>query len=224
MKRNRLLFALLAGVALITAGVIYASDHIDAPNVKNKTTDITDLYAFQSTDNANNLVFVLNTQGLLSPAATATAKFDENTLIQLNIDNTGDAVEDLVIQCKYNASTKKMEVYGPIKPSATGLRSKIEGHMTASVDVTPYNASTPISATGSTGVKVFAGPRDDPFFFDLNQYHKILAGTASGFANPGSDAFAGTNVMSVVLEVPKALLNAPSSGNLNVWLTTRSKE
>ena len=69
---------------------------------------------------------------------------------------------------------------------------------------------------------VFAGPRDDPFFFDLDQYHAILAGKAPGFNNPGKDAFAGTNVMSVVVEVPKKLLN--STGKINVWLTTKKKE
>ena len=69
---------------------------------------------------------------------------------------------------------------------------------------------------------VFAGPRDDPFFFDLNQYHAILAGMASGFNNPGKDAFAGTNVMSVVVEVPKNCSN--STGKINVWLTTKKKD
>jgi hypothetical protein len=34
---------------------------------------------------------------LLSPNATAAA-FNENVMIEINIDNTGDNVEDLVIQ------------------------------------------------------------------------------------------------------------------------------
>ena len=71
-------------------------------------------------------------------------------------------------------------------------------------------------------MKVFAGPRDDPFFFDLNQYKKIIAGTATGFNNPGSDAFAGTNVLSLIVEVPKTMLNA-KNGKLNVWLETKKK-
>jgi hypothetical protein len=70
---------------------------------------------------------------------------------------------------------------------------------------------------------VFAGPRDDPFFFDLNQYHKILAGTATGFNNPGTDAFAGTNVLAVVVEVPKSLLGNPTGGKFNVWAQTKKK-
>ncbi|HWH62350.1 MAG TPA: DUF4331 family protein, partial [Ginsengibacter sp.] len=71
------------------------------------------------------------------------------------------------------------------------------------------------------GFSVFAGPRDDPFFFDLDQYHAILAGTATGFRTPGVDAFAGTNVMSVVVEIPKAALGG--SGKINVWLETKKK-
>jgi hypothetical protein len=111
-------------------------------------------------------------------------------------------------------------VYGPVVPSATGTKSKLEGNVTADVAVTAYG-STAVTATGATGIKVFAGPRDDPFFFDLNRYKAILAGTATAFANPGTDTFAGTNVMSVVVEVPKSLIGA--SGPINVWLETKKK-
>ncbi len=217
MKQKKLV--LIVGVAIATSigGFLLASDHIDAPAVKNQTTDITDLYVFNGAD-TNNLVFVANTQGLLTPASTAAAAFDPNTLIQINIDNNGDNVEDEVIQAIYSGTS--MNFYGPVKPSMTGSRSKLEGAVTASVAVTAYGAA-PVTAASASGIKVFAGPRDDPFFFDLDQYHAILAGKAPGFNNPGKDAFAGTNVMSVVVEVPKKLLN--STGKINVWLTTRKK-
>ena len=217
MKQKKLV--LIVGVAIATTigGFLLASDHIDAPAVKNQTTDITDLYVFNGAD-TNNLVFVANTQGLLTPASTAAAAFDPNTLIQINIDNNGDNVEDEVIQAIYSGTS--MNFYGPVKPSMTGIRSKLEGAVTASVAVTAYGAA-PVTGSGASGIKVFAGPRDDPFFFDLDQYHAILAGKAPGFNNPGKDAFAGTNVMSIVVEVPKKLLN--STGKINVWLTTRKK-
>ena len=71
-------------------------------------------------------------------------------------------------------------------------------------------------------MKFFAGPRDDPFFFDLGQFKAILGGTASGFNNPGTDTFAGTNVLSLVVEVPKAMLG--TSSTLNVWAETKKKQ
>lgn len=219
MKRKKLLLTTLVAALLVTGGIIYAADHIDTPAVTNQPSDITDLYVFRGAD-ANNLVFVANSQGLMSPTASATAKFDENTVLEFNIDKNGDNVEDLVIQCKYDAASNKMQVYGPVAPTATGTKSKLEGSVTADVTVTPYGSAA-VTNTGATGIKVFAGPRDDPFFFDLNKYKAILAGTASGFANPGTDTFAGTNVMSVVVEVPKSLIGA--TGNINVWLETKKK-
>ncbi len=218
MKTTKIVLTTLVAVAISVGGILLASDHNDAPAVKNQTTDITDLYVFAGAD-TNNLVFVANTQGLIAPASTAAAAFDPNVLIQINIDNNGDNVEDLVIQAIY--SNGKMNFYGPVPPSMTGLQSKLEGVITVSVPVTPYGAASPVTATSNSGIQVFAGPRDDPFFFDLNQYHAILAGTAMGFNNPGTDTFAGTNVMSVVVEVPKKLLN--STGKINVWLTTKKK-
>jgi hypothetical protein len=217
MKHKKPAFILLTAIAVTIGGFLLASDHIDAPAVKNQSSDITDLYVFNGAD-TNNLVFIANTQGLLAPANTAAASFDPNMLIQFSIDNNGDNVEDLVIQAIY--ANGKMNFYGPVKPTVTGARSQLEGAITASVDVTTYGAS-PIITTTTSGIMAFAGSRDDPFFFDLNQYHAILAGTASGFNNPGSDAFAGTNVLSTVIEVPKAMLN--STGKINVWLTTRKK-
>jgi hypothetical protein len=216
MTRKKVLLTLTAS-AFVAGGLLFAADHIDSPAVTNQSTDITDIYVFRGADQ-NNLVFVANTQGLLSPGATAGAKFDENTLIEFNIDNNGDNVEDLVIQGLYAGG--KMKVYGPVKPSETGNRSKTEGSPSVEVAVTPYGGAA-ITAAGA-GITVFAGPRDDPFYFDLNQFKKIIAGQATSFNNPGTDAFAGTNVLSFVVEVPKSMLNA-STGKLNVWVETKKK-
>jgi hypothetical protein len=220
MKRKKLLLAAIGLSVFITGGIIYAADHIDSPAVTNQKTDITDLYVFRAQDQSK-LVFVANTQGLLSPANTAAAKFDENTLIEFNIDNNQDNVEDLVIQCKYNAASNSMQVFGPIAPAQKGTRSKIEGSVTAQVVITAHNAANATTATGTSGVKVFAGPRDDPFFFDLDRFKMVIAGQAPGFNNPGTDTFKGTNVLSVVVEVPKSLLGG--SGSINVWLETKKK-
>lgn len=219
MKRKKLLLTAMIAATLITGGILIAADHIDTPAVTGQSTDITDLYVFRAQD-VNNLVFVANTQGLLSPGSTAAAKFDENTVIEFNIDNNADNVEDLVIQCKYDAATNSMQVYGPVVPSEKGTRSKLEGNVTASAAVTAYGSAA-VTGTGANGVKVFAGPRDDPFFFDLNQYKAILSGAAGGFNNPGADTFAGTNVLSIVVEVPKTLLN--STGSINVWVESKKK-
>ena len=222
--KKKILFGALLGIALVV-GIIYAADHIDAPAVTGAGNvslgnDITDVYALQSPADNSKMVFILNVEGLMSPAVSATASFPSNVMYEINIDNTGDKVEDLVIQCL--VQNGKMRVYGPVAPASTGTTSTVVTSGAATeVAVTPYSAATPNIASNANGIKIFAGPRDDPFFFDLVRFKAIIAGTATSFNNPGTDTFAGTNVMSIAVEVPKSLLG--TAATLNVWAETKNK-
>ena len=114
-----------------------------------------------------------------------------------------------------------MYFFGPVAPGTTGTTSTVKTNAAAgSVEISQYG-STPITAT-QNGMKFFAGPRDDPFFFDLGQFKHILAGEASGFNNPGTDTFAGTNVLSTIIELPKSMLG--SATTINVWAETKQKQ
>ena len=216
MKKSKIYLGL--SLIAISGLVLIAADHIDAPAVTGNASDITDFYAFQG-QNTNNMVFVVNTQGLLSPSATAAAKFDENVMTEINIDNSGDNVEDLVIQAIRKGN--KMYFFGPVAPGTTGKTSTIKtANQIGSVDISVYGQAPIIKS--ENGYSFFAGPRDDPFFFDLGQYQAILGGTAPGFNNPGTDTFAGTNVLSIVVEVPKSSLG--TAATLNTWVETKRKQ
>ncbi|WP_369994441.1 DUF4331 family protein [Winogradskyella sp.] len=217
MKKTKILIATaILGIATFVA---IAADHIDAPAVSGGTSDITDYYAFQG-ENTSNIAFVANVQGLLSPGNTAAASFDENVMIEFNIDTSGDNVEDLVIQAVPRDG--KMYVFGPVAPSQTGLNSTIMTNTNnlVVVDITPYGQSAIVESSG--GIMAFAGPRDDPFFMDFAQYGEIIAGNATSFNDPGSDTFAGTNVLSLVVEVPKSMIGG--SGTINTWVETKRKQ
>ena len=221
IKNYLVITTVIAVVGLFT----FAADHIDAPAVAGGNSDITDFYAFNG-KNTDNIVFVANVQGLLSPSDTKKATFDENVMIEFNIDTDGDLVEDLVIQ----AAPMKNRMYflGPIVPTQTGLISSYDSNSDAevnSVKITNYNQKPRIE-TSNDGISYFAGPRDDPFFFDFAQYTAIINGQASGFRKEGIDTFAGTNVLSVVVEVPKYLFG---DGEVNVeainaWVETKRKQ
>lgn len=215
MKRFKLPL-LLAISCAIAVGLFIRADHTDAPAVSG-SIDITDFYAFESPENSSNMVLVANVSALLAPSATGAAVFDPNSMIEFNIDNNGDNIEDLVIQCVFDGNN--MHVYGPYAPASTGINS--------SIDLSANMVRTKITAYGGdlqmaekNGVKVFAGPRDDPFFFDFAQFGAILGGTAGSFNDPGNDTFAGTNVLSAVVEVAKSQLG---SGTLNIWVETKRK-
>ncbi|MDI5889260.1 MULTISPECIES: DUF4331 family protein [Flavobacterium] len=217
MKKTKMILGL--SLVAVSGLILVAADHIDAPaTMSGDAGDITDVYAFQG-QNTSNLVFAVNTQGLLSPNATGAATFKENVMVEINIDNTGDNVEDLVIQAIKRDD--KMYFFGPVAPGTTGTSSTVKTTAaTGNVTISTYGA-TALTAE-QNGMKFFAGPRDDPFFFDLGQFKAILGGTASGFKNPGVDTFAGTNVMSIVVEVPKTMLG--SSSTINVWAETKKKQ
>ncbi|MFH4967259.1 DUF4331 family protein [Gaetbulibacter sp. M240] len=216
MKKIKILTGL--GVMAVAGFFMVAADHIDAPAVQGGNSDITDYYAFQGED-TNNLVFVANVQGLLSPSNTSQASFDENVMVEFNIDNTGDNVEDLVIQAIPRDG--KMYFFGPVAPSQTGLNSVVETSTMNGgvVDITAYGSIAIVSEVG--GMKFFAGPRDDPFFMDFARYSEIIGGMAASFNDPGSDTFAGTNVMSIVVEVPKSMIGG--SGTINTWVESKRK-
>jgi hypothetical protein len=207
------------GVIAVASFFVIAADHIDAPAVKGGSSDITDFYAFQG-QNTSNLVFVANLQGLLSPTATSSAMFEEDVLIEFNIDNTGDNVEDLVIQAIPRDG--KMYFFGPVAPSQTGLNSSImtSANAIGFVDITPYGSNAIVNT--ANGMSFFAGPRDDPFFMDFAQYSAIVGGMATSFNSPGADTFAGTNVLSIVVEVPKSMVGG-SATTINTWVESKRK-
>ena len=215
MKKAKILLGLaLTGVLAIT---LIAADHIDAPAVAGGKSDITDFYVFQGA-NTNNMVFVANVQGLITPMASTSASFDENVMVEFNIDNNGDNVEDLVIQAI--PRNGKMYFFGPVAPGAAGTSSTVKtANALGSVDITAYGSTAVIAS--QNGASMFAGLRDDPFFFDFGQFSAIIGGTATSFNNPGTDTFAGSNVMSIVVELPKSLLGG--SGTLNTWVETKKK-
>jgi hypothetical protein len=92
---------------------------------------------------------------------------------------------------------------------------------------TGFSEATPYVAT-KDGLSVFAGQRDDPFFFDLLGFLNILGpgtsliGCGGPSDHPERNFFAGRNVSSIVLEVPSSMLTGDGGSNIGVWATTTS--
>ncbi len=238
--RTRLLLAIaVLAPALSTPALVRGSDHVDtAENTNRQGADMTDVFIFPSTT-PGNVVLVMNTHGLI-PAGVG-AFFDPNVLYQIKIDNTGDGVEDLVIQAKFFGvgPNQKVRIAGPLKPTRTGLVTNFTTHYPTMGTINSLNF-TPNPAVPA--MRVFAGVRSDPFFFDLNQFFTILPDrgtpltgvqvnlpnpdmpTVLSFRPPGQamDFFINLNVMSIVIDLPRTML-APAGGKpgvIGVWETT----
>ncbi len=209
------------------------SDHQDTPDVElNPASDMTDVYVFPGSS-PDRIVLVLNSWAFITPAQTATTYFDPNLLYQFKIDNNGDGVEDKVIQVTFHGTggDQTVEVRGPLAPPIAGAM------MNKVASVAPAVSGTFNAVLGDpNGMQVFAGPRDDPFFIDLEQFFRILpdrkpvtgplsqlpdAPTATAFRPAGQavDYVKGFNVLSIVIELPTAELTAGGNAKIGVWGT-----
>lgn len=165
-------FLLLGGLvcALASTAPVRASDHADtAANFNRPGADMADVYIFPSPVNNNNVVLVMDVHPLIPAGQSGSVSFDPNVLYQFKIDTTGDYIEDLVIQARFSGSgaSQRVLISGPYKPLTIG---------TSSIFARPYSTAGFINSTFSptSGMTVFAGPRSDPFFFDLAQFFTVL--------------------------------------------------
>jgi hypothetical protein len=221
--------AALAVVAAVGARMALASDHQDTPEVElNPRMDINDVFAFPGSS-ADRVALVMTTS---SPIAGQSASFDPDLLYQFRIDNTGDAVEDKVIQITFDNGTgasQRYTVRGPVTPAMTGMKSSL----VESGDVVTGTVGS--SGGSAAGIQVFAGLRADPFVIDLEQFFNIipdrrpstgpLSGpatpTATQFRNPGIDFLKPFNTLAIVVEVPRSMLltSTASDAKIGVWGT-----
>jgi len=229
----------LLGVALFAiAGLLYltpharASDHQDSPlTVARPGADITDVYVFPAND-PSKVVLAMDVWPLIPPGLGTSTYFDPGVLYQLKIGLGSDASEDLVVQFKPNGvgASQTVTMYGPARPNTVGTRNTVLATQTG---VIPYNKPTDLG----NGVMAFAGPREDPFYFDLSQFYRLEPdrnfanqpnpprNSATCFRKDAHDFLAGYDVLSLVIEVPRArLADGGVLGRINVWATTSLKE
>ncbi len=219
------------GTLVLATIALVAADHIDAPSSRGTTADIADFFAFEPSEGSDDTTFIVDLQSDVLPEL-AYGTFDEDVLTEINIDLDGDLVEDQVIQAI--ARDGKMYFFGPVAPSTTGLSSQVLTD--AALGSVEISSTTPIVETTAEGVSLFAGPRQDPFFFDFFQFNAVISpemGSApGGFFAPeeATDTFDGANTLSIAIEIPNSMLGTPTATNalgLNVyktWVTTNKKQ
>jgi Domain of unknown function (DUF4331) len=226
--RATALVAVCAAAAVIGQRA-YASDHQDTPEVElSPRMDINDVYAFPGSSD-DRIALVMTTS---SPIAGQSASFDPNLLYQLKVDNTGDAVEDLVFQIAFDdgvGTAQRYSVRGPVAPPMTGAR-------TMAATSGPIVTGTVGSNAGvATGLQAFAGLRADPFVIDLEQFFNIIpdrrpstgplavqnGAPATSFRTPGVDFLRPFNTLAIVIELPKSALvtSSAAEAKFGLWGT-----
>ncbi|MEX2210548.1 MAG: DUF4331 family protein [Gaiellaceae bacterium] len=224
----------LVAVALMTAAVATAAfmgttgptaavgaDHLDAPGLTppggDLRTDITDVYAYRA--KSGRTVLVLNVNGLTKAgrqaafaSSTPAVRRTQRVVYNLRVDNNGDARGDVTLAVTFG------------RPNAGGVQSMVVKRNGKTIVSGRTSAFGDVRVNRSGAVSAYAGMRDDPFFFDLNGFINILSTKKDesflGCKGSRPDAFKGTNVSSIVLELPAAMLTRAGSSAIGVWATT----
>jgi hypothetical protein len=215
-----------------------ASDHDDGEtDIKGRNLNLTDLYAFRedwqtgNSGDRGNLILIMNSNPRSLPQQqyyfSTRARYEVH-LSQIGTDNTAavTAKDDITYRFEFDAPDAD-DVQGI---TLTALKNgKVVGAddsgSTTPLGKAPLNNAMNV---GNCGIMVFAGHREDPFFFDVEAYFKFRAAAASGasaatalsnFTKPGNDFTTGYNVNAIVARIPIRCLQSSNETVFDIWET-----
>ena len=221
LRSLRILSVAACAFLLFSPLSVRTADHRDAPGInEDGRADLLDVFAFTNPENGN-IILAQTVNPFLIGGATGVA-FGADVLYEFKIDNTGDNVEDLVIQTTFTSvvpGPQRFSVRGPVKPRISGVASSL---LVEDAPVITGTADGTIATASGSVVRAFAGQRDDPFFVDLIWVLRLIGAQPGGPLTraPGIDFFAALNCSALVLEIPASALRGTSGNVIKVWATT----
>jgi hypothetical protein len=234
-----LIAAVLAVAFVIAPGLLNASDHDDGETeLKGRSLNLTDLYVFREKDQnssagvpSGDLVFVMNT----NPRSVARQQyyFSTQAKYEFHVTRTGNndpatGRKDVTLRFTFGAPDTSARQRVTVSLIAGGQETaRTTTDTGGAIWTTPVSGAPVLNRIDFKGQKVtlFAGLREDPFFFDVESFFRVRAGAlgigpAATFRKPGLDFTAGYNVNAVVVRVPLALLQGTTSATtFDVWET-----
>ena len=181
------------------------SDHISGPRaLADPIADITDVYAFPSPERPDKLVLVLNTL----PFAKPSDAFSDGLVYRFRLRPLTATRRTSRRRSASAGQNSCSTACSPLRYALSGRpRAEQEGTCTAPTGETVSVRVNDEQGSSANGVRVFAGPRWDPFIMDAPAALKTIATGKLAFTDPGSIFLDGKNVLSLVVEVDRALLN-----------------
>lgn len=227
--------AALVGVAAWVAPA-RGADHTDSPAVSgDPLNDIADFFAWMSDDAANlNLVLTVN------PFATPDTRFGNASQYVFHVESRADLLTNIETEAKVVC-----QFY-----DADAIECWVLDESGAVVDYVTGDPSDPAGIASDSGqVRVFAGLRDDPFYFNLDGFLRTVdtvRGAAASLTfdeggcptvdaatsaelvrqlttdaddSPATDDLQDANVLALVVQIDKTLVNG-GGPVLATWAST----
>lgn len=231
MAHKKLLLVSILAPLLLAAPIGIAADHAESPGADaDPAADLADVFLFVSPENSRRMVGAITFGGRSLPRSRIDTAFycDPRVIYVLNIERASAAGTFT------NVPTTR--VVARLAPSTL-----VQGRCGVKLENVPgaggaFSGPAETVITSSTGLRAFAGLRNDPFFFDAEAYNGMIAAfdgarPAAGYVvtsfglgtRARRDSFANRNVSAIVFEMDIDAL-APVSGgsrpNIRVWATT----
>jgi hypothetical protein len=241
-----------------------ASSHREAPLItEDPVADNTDVYAFVSPDDPNSVTVVANWIPFEEPAGGPNFhRFGDDVLYEINVDTDGDAYSNISYQFRFKTHVRNPDTFlyntGPVTTlddpdlnvvqtySVTKIFEGQRYDLGRDLTVAPANVgprSTPNYEQDLAskavydvehGHRVFAGPRDDPFFVDLGSAFDLLGLRPLNSAHlvplpaaEGVDNLKPYNVHAIALQIPLSVLDASGDASdpvIGVWSATYRRQ
>jgi hypothetical protein len=222
----------LAAAALL-ASRGHAADQVAAAPAASPMADITDVYAWMTGSNLNLVMDVSRDDGTTAFGPAVLYAFHLTSKPGLGLGLGAEGGTETQVICRFDSNTR-VECWvvsgGAAKDYVTG---------------DPSNTAGVTSPTGK--VKVFAGRRSDPAFFNASGFNAAVAlyqaqmpppttdgagcpslspGQGSGLrmalGPAGSDSFATSNVLAIVVQIDKSLVNTGNNTTVAIWGSTHA--
>ena len=189
------------------------ADHFSGPRaLADPASDITDVFAFPSPGQPGRLVLVMNVFPLAAPAAlfsdavsyrfrlrpvTATTAAGGTPMFMVG---EGEYAFDIT----FGAPVQGAGAGSPVQAGTCTLPDGVEVPFRVGVE----------KPTDGQGVRIFAGPRLDPFFINLEGVLATEAQEQLAFRPRAANLLEGMNVLAIVIELHTATVLGPHTGPL----------
>lgn len=211
-----------------------AADHGDAPyGNSDQGIDGGDAFVFLDPADNTRVILQLTLRGFIAAGENNNfGQFDPAVRHRFEIDISGDARPERFIDvtfAKRTGATASQVATVTLLDGQT-FTANSTGPSVCIAGAAGCPPAPIITDLGTTGVRFYAGMRDDPFNFDIPAFAAATAALRAcvAAANPpdgacvnaalanfqrGRDSFAGYNIMTIAFSIPRAVLTAAGAGN-----------